>query len=205
MQLLLILYAIFTFLVKCSQHGDSKKPECSYGIQGRFIIVLFIIFIIVNMSRLEQIQQKRVCRVPQTYLLLILRLLHTSSGEKSALFFLQQYSLFGEWYVMNMMMNSWCSFSCSIFFPLHSRRASLVVSSVFSQHEHPGFESCSKIVMPWSQHFDPLIQKIKILPACFFHVIFLDFLTFNLLSHSQWLVSLVPCFLQSFLVFLISL
>lgn len=87
MQLLLILYAIFTFLVKCSQHGDSKKPECSYGIQGRFIIVLFIIFIIVNMSRLEQIQQKRVCRVPQTYLLLILRLLHTSSGEKSALFF----------------------------------------------------------------------------------------------------------------------
>lgn len=58
MQLLLILYAIFTFLVKFSQHGDSKNPECSYGIQGRFIIVLFIIFIIVNMSRLEQIQQK---------------------------------------------------------------------------------------------------------------------------------------------------
>lgn len=96
-------------------------------------------------------------------------------------------------------------FPAPYFFPLHSRRASLVVSSVFSQHEHPGFESCSKIVMSWSQHFDPLIQKIKILPACFFHVIFSDFLTFNLLSHSQWLVSLVPCFLQSFLVFLISL
>lgn len=30
---------------------------------------------------------ERVCRVHQTYLLLILRLLHTSSGEKSALFF----------------------------------------------------------------------------------------------------------------------
>lgn len=30
---------------------------------------------------------ERVCRVHQTYLLLILRLLHTSSGGKSALFF----------------------------------------------------------------------------------------------------------------------
>lgn len=30
---------------------------------------------------------ERVCRVHPTYLLLILRLLHTSSGEKSALFF----------------------------------------------------------------------------------------------------------------------
>lgn len=124
--------------------------------------------------------------------------------EKSALFcnnihYLENNTWWTWWWTHDV------HFPAPYFYPLHSRGAGLVVSSVSSQHEHPGFESCSKIAMSWSQRLDPLLKKVTIPPAWFFsrYILWLSF--FNLLSHSQWLVSLVLCFPQSCLVFLISL